>query len=109
MRILSGITGNYLKRDMVSFARLFLKKVWEVDPLECPKCHAEMKIISFISKSQPEVIRKILEHLGLWENRGQTTVSMAFKRRVLIKPWSVPYSHLFPRQASDFQWRGENQ
>lgn len=46
-----------------------IKKIWEVDPLECPKCHAEMKIISFISKSQPEVIRKILEHLGLWEEK----------------------------------------
>ena len=38
-------------------------------PVECPKCHAEMKIISFISKSQPEVIRKILEHLELWEEK----------------------------------------
>jgi len=46
-----------------------IKKVWEVDPLECPHCHAEMKIISFISKSQSEVIRKILEHLGLWEEK----------------------------------------
>ncbi len=46
-----------------------IKKIWEVDPLECPKCHAEMKIISFISKAQPEVIRKILEHLDLWEER----------------------------------------
>ena len=45
-----------------------IKKVLEVDPLECPKCHCEMKIISFISTSQKEVIRQILEHLGLWEN-----------------------------------------
>ena len=52
-----------------AFASRHIKKVWEVDPLECPKCHAEMKIISFISKSQPEVIRKILEHLGLWEEK----------------------------------------
>ena len=37
---------------------------WEVDPLECPKCHGEMKIISFITEKP--VIRKILEHLGLW-------------------------------------------
>ena len=29
------------------------------------------------------------------KNRGQTTVSMAFKRRVLFKPWSVPYSLLY--------------
>jgi predicted ATP-grasp superfamily ATP-dependent carboligase len=41
-----------------------IKKVWEVDPLECPHCHAEMKIISFISKSQSEVIRKILVAYG---------------------------------------------
>ena len=52
-----------------AFASRHIKKVWEVDPLECPHCHAEMKIISFISKSQPEVIRKILEHLGLWEEK----------------------------------------
>ncbi|MBU4264331.1 MAG: transposase [Proteobacteria bacterium] len=41
-----------------------IKKVWEVDPLECSKCHAEMKIISFITEQ--EVIRRILEHLNLW-------------------------------------------
>ncbi len=29
------------------------------------KCQAEMRIISFID--QPDVIQKILEHLGLWE------------------------------------------
>ena len=42
-----------------------IKKVWEVDPLDCPKCGSEMKIISFINEA--DVIRKILEHLGLWE------------------------------------------
>ena len=40
-----------------------IKKIWEVDPLECPHYNAEMKIISFI-KERP-VIRKILEHLNL--------------------------------------------
>ena len=43
-----------------------IKKIWEVDPLECPRCGVEMKIISFITPSQPNVIRRILEHLGLW-------------------------------------------
>ncbi len=46
-----------------------IKKIWEVDPLECPRCHAEMKIISFITQSQPDVIRRILTHLGLWEEQ----------------------------------------
>ena len=41
-----------------------IKKVWEVDPLSCPKCGGEMKIISFISEAA--IIRRILEHLGLW-------------------------------------------
>jgi hypothetical protein len=36
-----------------------IKKVWEVDPLECPKCGAEMKIISFIDERL--LIRRILE------------------------------------------------
>ena len=27
-----------------------IKKIWEVDPLVCPKCTGEMKIISFIYK-----------------------------------------------------------
>jgi len=43
-----------------------IKKIWEVDPLECPKCQAEMKIISFIHEA--EVIEKILRHLNLWES-----------------------------------------
>jgi len=28
-----------------------------------------MKIISFITQSQPDVIRRILRHLGLWEEQ----------------------------------------
>jgi hypothetical protein len=46
-----------------------IKKIWEVDPLSCPRCHTEMKIISFIV--QVDVIRKILVHLELWEEFTQ--------------------------------------
>lgn len=41
-----------------------IKKVWEVDPLICPYCQSEMKIISFIVERK--VVRKILTHLKLW-------------------------------------------
>jgi hypothetical protein len=41
-----------------------IKKIYEADPLCCPKCGGEMKIISFITDQ--EVIRQILKHLGLW-------------------------------------------
>jgi transposase len=44
-----------------------IKKVWEVDPMACPKCGGEMKIISFID--EPLLIRCILEHLDLWRER----------------------------------------
>ena len=36
---------------------------FEVEPLRCDTCGGEMKVISFISSSQDQVIRRILEHL----------------------------------------------
>ncbi len=47
-----------------SWARL-IQKIYEVDPLTCPKCHGKMKILSFIEDE--EIIKKILKHLGLWD------------------------------------------
>ena len=44
-----------------------LKQVYEADPLCCPKCGSEMKIIAFIERRQTEVIEKILRHCGLWK------------------------------------------
>jgi len=46
-----------------NWARL-IQKIYEVDPLTCPKCRGTMRILSFIQ--DPEVIRAILKHLGLW-------------------------------------------
>ena len=44
-----------------------IRKVWEVDPLKCKKCGHEMKVISVITEHA--VIKRILEHLGLWSDR----------------------------------------
>ncbi len=41
-----------------------IKKIYEIDPLECPRCGSEMRIISFITEDL--VVKKILDHLGLW-------------------------------------------
>ena len=46
-----------------AWARL-TKQVYEVDPLVCPRCGGAMRILAFIE--HPEVIEKILAHLGLW-------------------------------------------
>lgn len=41
--------------------RELIKKVWEADPLLCPCCSREMRIVLLID--DPEVIEKILRHL----------------------------------------------
>jgi hypothetical protein len=43
-------------------ARL-IRQVYEVDPLVCPQCGGTMRVIAVIE--QPDVIRQILEPLGL--------------------------------------------
>ena len=45
--------------------RELIKKVWEADPLLCPKCRKEMRIVALIDDR--DVIERILRHLGLWE------------------------------------------
>ena len=50
-------------RARSSWARL-IHKVYEVDLLECPKCQGPMRVITLIEDAA--VIRRILEHLGLW-------------------------------------------
>ncbi len=44
--------------------RELIKKVWEADPLLCPKCSRKMRIVALIDDR--EVIERILRHLGLW-------------------------------------------
>jgi hypothetical protein len=46
-----------------NWARL-IQKIYEVDPLTCPKCQGTMRIISFIEDR--EVIKTILKLLGLY-------------------------------------------
>ena len=40
-----------------------LRRVLDVDALECPKCHGRMKVIAAIVKA--DVVAAILESLGL--------------------------------------------
>ena len=50
-----------------SWARL-IKKVYEVDPLKCPKCSGSMKIKAFIR--DPKEISRICDNLGLADWRA---------------------------------------
>ena len=53
-------------RARSAWARL-IHKVYEVDPLVCVKCGTQMHVIALIDDAT--VIRRILEHLGLWAPR----------------------------------------
>ncbi len=46
---------------------MLIKRVYEIDPLECPLCHGQMRVIAFIEPPQGAVIEKILRHCGLWQ------------------------------------------
>jgi hypothetical protein len=52
------------KERRKNWARL-IQKIYEVDPLTCPKFSGKMKVISVIEDQ--DVIKEILKHLRLWE------------------------------------------
>lgn len=52
------------KLTSISWARL-IAKIYLDDPLICPKCRGQMKIVAFIEED--DVVAKILKYLGLWE------------------------------------------
>jgi len=49
---------------------MLIQRVYEVDPLCCPECGGQMKVVSFIEPPQTDVIEAILKHCGLWESRS---------------------------------------
>jgi hypothetical protein len=56
--------GEARQAAKAAWAKL-IRKVYEVDPLLCPKCGAQMRVIALIE--DPLVIERILTWLGLWQ------------------------------------------
>jgi hypothetical protein len=52
------------KEHIKNWSRLN-QKIYEADPVTCPKCQGRIRILPFIE--DPEIIKKILKHLGLWD------------------------------------------
>ena len=71
-----------------------IKKVWEVDPLTCPECMGEMRIISFIYKKA--VIRKILTHLSIFEEKKKQRAPPRFVPEYTKVPEVVSYDDGWP-------------
>jgi hypothetical protein len=61
--VMSTVSSKAFRRN---WARL-IQKIYEVDPLLCPKCQGPMKVIGFIEDDA--LIKRILKHLKLWETR----------------------------------------
>jgi len=55
---------DFRKECRRTWARM-IKKIYEVDPLICPRCGFPMRVLSVIE--DPPVVRRILDHLGLWD------------------------------------------
>jgi hypothetical protein len=53
-----------------NWARL-IQKIYNVNPLLCPKCSGSMRIIALIEDEQ--LVKKILKHLGLWDVKRKPT------------------------------------
>ena len=58
------LTSKQFRR---SRARL-IQKIYEVDPLCCPNCSRQMRVISILEAGP--IIKKILENLDLWDTRN---------------------------------------
>lgn len=65
--------------------RELIKKVWEADPLLCPRCSREMKIVALIDDRT--VIERILRHLGLWQQGVRVTPATGPPHSTVVESW----------------------
>ena len=63
----SGDAGPAPARSRASQTwAMLIKRLYEIDPLACPECGGQMKVVAFLEPPQADVIEKILRHCGLW-------------------------------------------
>ena len=77
-----------------AWARL-IQKIYEVDPLTCPKCKGAMKIISFID--QPGVIKAILQHIGLWDRESRPPPKTKRRHQNIMRTHKSPHMTMLTR------------
>ena len=81
------------KTSRTSAWAALIQRVYETDPLICPRCGSKMKIISFIETRQRDVIEKILRgHQsgamvdGLWEGPLRTLANPRAPPKPVTRP-----------------------
>jgi hypothetical protein len=65
-----------------------IRKLYEVDPLGCPKCGAQMRVIALIE--DPAVIERILSWLGLWHPPPRADLHRLPRTRAFRSPTIPP-------------------
>ena len=65
-----------------------IRKVYEIDPLICPSCQGQMRIIAFIEN--PKAIDKIIRHLKLSFQAERPPPSQLIQQELLVatEQWS---------------------
>ena len=81
---------DFARRMRRSWARL-IKKVYEANPLICPRCGGPLKIISLIDSAP--VIERILRHLNLWK-RPERSPPPAPERSIHYDPEVIAFDDL---------------
>jgi hypothetical protein len=59
-----------------------IRKVYEVDPLACPRCGRRMKVVAFITEYA--VVDRIVDHLKLTFAAAKPPPSQAAFREILL-------------------------
>jgi len=89
----SNRSASWQKLASSTWARL-IAKVFLDDPLACPKCKGQMRIVSFVE--QDSLIAKILKHLGLWESLEEHPVANSPPALDLVECYEEGCSQLMP-------------
>lgn len=66
-----------------------IQKIYEVDPLTCPKCQGPMRVIAAIDDQ--DVIKKILHLSGLWEVKPRPPPTIPKAKAMYNEPY-IDYS-----------------
>jgi len=83
------VSGHQPRRIPSKKWRELIKKVWEADPLLCPNCGQEMRIVGLINERA--VIERILRHLGRWAADSFDRPARDPPEEVFIKAGSDPW------------------
>jgi hypothetical protein len=85
--LLSGNLAELEEREPPAVSRYWatwIKKVYEVDPLVCPKCGCEMKIVGFVH--DPKTIKDICTSLGIADWRAPPPIKTVSHKQPVIIP-----------------------